>query len=259
MGTRCANMTGMDVAVVGAGVVGCALASALARRGRAVVVLERAAQRGHRRHQPQQRGDPQRPVLPAGLAQGRSPVSADRLCSTRGREPTMCRTRAPASWWSRATSRGGRAGRAARQRRRRGGSWARWLDAAEVAAASPRCRRARRAVVWRTGIVDAHALTRSLRVDAERCGATFALQGELLAVTPGPGLRLDDRARRARGRRAGQRRGLESDRVAALPAPCAPADLPVPRRLLPPARAWPSTAPSCIRARAAAAPASACT
>ena len=33
----------MDVAVVGAGVVGCAVASVLARRGRAVVVLERAA------------------------------------------------------------------------------------------------------------------------------------------------------------------------------------------------------------------------
>ncbi|MBA3548301.1 MAG: FAD-dependent oxidoreductase, partial [Nannocystis sp.] len=39
-------MAGMDVAVVGAGVVGCALASALARRGLAVVVLERAAQEG---------------------------------------------------------------------------------------------------------------------------------------------------------------------------------------------------------------------
>lgn len=36
----------MDVAVVGAGIVGCAVASALARRGRAVVVLERAAREG---------------------------------------------------------------------------------------------------------------------------------------------------------------------------------------------------------------------
>ena len=36
--------------------------------------------------------------------------------------------------------------------------------------------------VGRSGIIDAHALTRSLRIDAQRRGAVFAKQGELLAV-----------------------------------------------------------------------------
>jgi len=219
----------MDVAVVGAGVVGCALASALARRGLAVVVLERAAQEG------------------TGVTSRNSGVIHSGLYYPPGSLKAETCLRGQALLYAWAVSHDvphARTGKlvVARDAAEEAGLAAlhanavaagarglRWLGPAEVAAREPALPPVR-AALWsgHSGVVDAHALTRSLRVDAERRGAIFAMQGELRAVTPSAsGLRLDT----ARGElEVGvlvNAAGLDADRVAAL------AGHPTPPRIFP--------------------------
>ena len=214
----------MDVAVVGAGVIGCAVASALARRGRAVVVLERAAREG------------------TGVTSRNSGVIHSGLYYPPGslKAETCLRGQALLYAWATAQdvphARTGKlviardaaeeAGLAALHANAvaAGARGLRWVDAAEVARrepALPPCR----AALWcsLSGIVDPLALTRSLRADAERCGATFAMFGALQAVTPTTaGLRLDTTRGELEVGALVNAAGLESDHVAALaglPAP----------------------------------------
>lgn len=217
-------MAGMDVAVVGAGVVGCALASALARRGLSVVVLERAAQEGT--------GVTSRNsgVIHGGLYYPPGSLKAETCLRGQAllyawavshdvphaRTGKLVVARDPteeaelAALYTNALAAGARG--------------LRWLDPAEIAAREPALP-PMRAALWsgHSGIVDPHALTRSLRLDAERCGAIFAMQGELLAVTSGSiGLRLDTTRGELEVGVLVNAAGLDADRVAALaghPAP----------------------------------------
>ena len=63
-------MEQLDCVVVGAGVVGLAVARALALAGREVMVLEARGRHRHRHQLAQQRGHPRRHLLPARFAEG---------------------------------------------------------------------------------------------------------------------------------------------------------------------------------------------
>ena len=208
----------MDVAVVGAGVVGCAVASALARRSRTVVVLERDAREG------------------AGVTSRNSGVVHSGLYYPPGslKATTCLRGQALLYAWSDAHAvpyaRTGKlvvarddAALAALHALHANAvaSGARDLELVDHAAAArhepalPPCR----AALWcpHTGIVDAHALTRSLRVDAERHGATFATHATVHAArTTTAGFELMTTRGELEVGAVVNAAGLESDRIAAL-------------------------------------------
>jgi L-2-hydroxyglutarate oxidase LhgO len=220
-------MAGMDVAVVGAGVVGCALASALARRGLAVVVLERGPQEG------------------TGITSRNSGVIHGGLYYPPGSLKATTCLRGQALLYAWAVSHDvphARTGKlvVARDSAEEaelaalhanavaaGARGLRWLDPAEVAAREPALP-PMRAALWsgHSGIIDAHALTRSLRIDAERRGAVFAMQGELLAVHhSAAGMRLDTMRGELEVGVLVNAAGLDADRVAALAGHPAPPQL----------------------------------
>lgn len=208
----------MDVAVVGAGVVGCAVASALARRGRAVIVLERDVRAG------------------AGVTSRNSGVIHSGLYYPAGsvKAETCLRGQALLYAWARAHDvPHARTGKLVVARDEASlvalhalhanavAAGARDLELIGAAAvarrepALPPCR----AALWcpHTGIVDAHALTRSLLVDAERRGATFASHATVLAArTTAAGFELTTTRGALEVATVVNAAGLESDRVAAL-------------------------------------------
>lgn len=214
----------MDVAVVGAGVVGCAVASALARRGRAVVVLERAAREG------------------TGVTSRNSGVIHSGLYYPPGslKAETCLRGQALLYAWAAAHAvPHARTGKLVVARDEpalaalhalhanataAGARGLALIDGAAVARrepALPPCR----AALWceHTGIVDAHALTRSLLVDAERHGATFAAHAELRDVVVGAdGFDLDTARGPLTVGALVNAAGLDADRVAALVGAAAP-------------------------------------
>src|SRR5687768_13152531 len=170
----------MDVAVVGAGIVGCAVASALARRGRAVVVLERAAREG------------------TGVTSRNSGVIHSGLYYPPGSLKAETCLRGQMLLYAWATAHGvphARTGKlvVARDAGEEaelaalhanasacGARGLRWIDGAEVARREPELPPVRVALACDyTGIVDPLALASSLRADAERLGATFVLHAEL--------------------------------------------------------------------------------
>lgn len=208
----------MEVAIVGAGVVGCAIASALARRGREVVVLERGDRVGT--------GITSRNsgVLHSGLYYPPGSLKAE-TC-VRGQELVY-------SWASthgvahacpgklvvaRDEIEAATLSELHRNALASGASGLRWLDASEVAKRAPNLPAMRAALLCeRTGIIDATGLTCSLRADAERHGATFVLRAELQAVdVTAAGLRLETTRGELEVSALVNAAGLESDRVAAL-------------------------------------------
>ncbi|HEY8374916.1 MAG TPA: NAD(P)/FAD-dependent oxidoreductase [Nannocystis sp.] len=188
----------VDVVVVGAGVVGCAVASALARRGREVLVLEREAREGA--------GVSSRNsgVIHSGLYYPPGSLKAEtcilgqellyRWCAAR-KVPharlgklVVARDDTELSGLEALATNAAAAG--ARD--------CALVDAGEVARREPELPPVR-AALWcpHTGIVDAHALVRSLRADAEAHGAIFSprtdvqggevdAHGVALATTRGP-------------------------------------------------------------------------
>ncbi len=208
----------MDVAVVGAGIVGCALASALARRGRAVVVLERAAREG------------------TGISSRNSGVIHSGLYYLPGSLKAETCLRGQALLYAWAAAMGvphARTGKLVVARDpaeasalallhanavASGARGLRWLDGAEVARREPALP-TMLAALWceHTGIVDAPALTASLRADAERRGATFVTQCELRAISStSAGLRLETSRGALEVGTLINAAGLDADRVAAL-------------------------------------------
>jgi L-2-hydroxyglutarate oxidase LhgO len=208
----------MDVAVVGAGVVGCAVASALARRGRAVVVLERAEREGTGVTARNSGVVHSGLYYPPGSLKAETCLRGQALlyawCAAHGvpfaRTGKLVVARGPAEEPTLAALHANAVAAGARGLAVLGPE-----DVARREPALPACR----AALWcpYTGIVDAHALTASLRADAERLGAVFAVQGELRAATrTAAGLRLDTARGELEVGAVINAAGLEADRVAAL-------------------------------------------
>ena len=90
-------MDEIECVVIGAGVVGLAVARALALAGREVLVLEAAEGIGTETSVAQQRGDPRRHLLPARQPDGARSASPAGACSTPSAPSTACRTATAAS------------------------------------------------------------------------------------------------------------------------------------------------------------------
>jgi L-2-hydroxyglutarate oxidase LhgO len=174
---------GADVVVIGAGVVGCAVASRLSRRGRTVVLLEREAREG--------RGTTSRSsgVVHAGLYYPPGSLKA-RTCRA-GNEALF-------AWASSHGVEHRRVGKLVlaiendeiaqleallENAHGCGAAECELVDAAEVRRREPALP-PHPAAIWspRTGIVDAIGLTRSLLVDAERHGAVAAFSARVDAI-----------------------------------------------------------------------------
>lgn len=167
--------TRIDALVVGAGVVGLAIARALAQAGREVVVIER--ERAPAQHTSSRNSE----VLHAGLYYPPGSLKA-RLC-VEGRAALVryCEARGVAHRLI------GKLVVATREAQRaaleqlcaralaNGAHDVRMIDASEVRALEPHVRAVAGLVSPSTGILDAHGLVRALRADAEASGAMLAL------------------------------------------------------------------------------------
>jgi D-amino-acid oxidase len=211
----------VDVAVVGAGVVGLAAAAALARRGRSVFVIEReeAIARGATARNSE--------VIHAGLYYPEGSVKA-RTCRE-GRALLYARC---AAWRvphrrlgklvvARDPSEAAELERLADLGRRNGAPGLEILDGRAVAALEPAVRADAALLSPDSGIVDAHAYATSFLAEAERHGAVLCAHAEVLGVdASAAGHRLDVRvgdAREAlRAAAVVNAAGLAADRVAAL-------------------------------------------
>lgn len=211
----------VDVAVVGAGVVGLAAAAALARRGRSVVVLEResAIARGTTARNSE--------VVHAGLYYPEGSLKA-RTCRE-GRALLYARCAA----WKIPCRRLGKLvvacdaselaelERLADLGRRNGATGLEILDGRAAAALEPAVRAHAALLSPDTGIVDAHAYASSFLAEAERHGAVLCARADLLGVEPAPaGHRLVVRLGEVRESLCAaavvNAAGLDADRVAAL-------------------------------------------
>ena len=212
----------LDVAVIGAGVVGLACAAAVARRGRSVVILERHAGPG-RETSSRNSG-----VIHAGLYYPPGSLKSE-LC-IRGRELLYARCR----------ERGiphRRTGKlivavdaaevvalaALRARAEAAGAGALTeLDSAGVRRLEPNVRAAAGLLSPASGIVDVHALMGSYLAEASRHGATLSLQTKVAGLAR-KGEQWEVETESAGGERFRLRvlyvinaAGLEADRIAAL-------------------------------------------
>jgi L-2-hydroxyglutarate oxidase LhgO len=165
-----------DVAVIGAGVVGLAVARALARAGREVFVLEQERFVGF--HTSSRNSEVIHAGLyyPPGSLKARFCVAGQRAlydyCAERGvphrrTGKLIVATRdeeIPALQ------------RILDNARASGVETLRWVDAAEIHALEPEVRAARGLFSPTTGIIDSHALMEALRGDAEAAGARLLLR-----------------------------------------------------------------------------------
>lgn len=176
---------GPEVVVIGAGVVGCAVASKLARSGTTCWVLERAAREGT--------GITSRNsgVIHSGLYY--PPTSRKARTCIRGQELLF-------RWCAAHRVDHARIGKLVIARnqteaqpladllanaRQSGARGLEWLQADQVRHRVPDLHHVY-AAIWspNTGIVDTHGLTRSLRVDAERHGAEFLCHTDVTEMEP---------------------------------------------------------------------------
>ena len=208
---------GVDVVVVGAGVVGCAVASRLARAGRSVALLEQAPQEATGLTSRNSGVVHSGIYYPPDSLKARACVEGQELLyawAKRHDVPhrrigklmvAVDRTEVPAleAWYENARASGARG--------------LRLLTGGEAKDHEPALPRVAAALLCtETGIVDPHALTHSLRVDAERHGAIVAFGADVTSISRlGAGVEFHT----ARGPIAGEMvvnaAGLASDRLAA--------------------------------------------
>jgi L-2-hydroxyglutarate oxidase LhgO len=214
----------LDVAIIGAGVVGLACAAALARRGQSVIVLER-----HRRIA-QETTSRNSGVIHAGLYYPTGSLKATLCVEGRRLLYERCaRAGVPHRRCAKllvATDDDERRNVEAiyAQGMRNDAGDLRLLDGADVMRLEPAVRAVAGMLSPETGIVDVHALVDSYRREAEAHGAVLALDNAVTALAATPdGWRI--RARTSTGggdgdevaaRRVVNAAGLDASRVAVL-------------------------------------------
>ena len=191
--TDVARVTDIDVLVIGAGVVGLAVARAFARRGRAVVVAERHATIGH------ETSSRSSEVIHAGIHY--PPGSSKAVGCVRGRDMLyrFCEARGvPHRRLGKlvvaANDAEARRLHAIRDTARLNGVELRPLTGAEARAMEPALRCVGALHSPDTGIVDSHALMLALQGELEARGGQVALRTEVAAVE-GRAVRLADGTR----------------------------------------------------------------
>lgn len=176
----------VDAVVVGAGVVGLAIARALALGGREVVVIERGDAIGT------ETSSRNSEVVHAGIYYGRDTLKA-RLCA-RGRDLLYAYAAASGIRHERcgklivATEAAEEPALAAIEEKARvNGVSLTWLGADEARALEPEVRCSRALLSPLSGIVDSHALMLQLQADLEAAGGMVVLRTPFLSAAAGPG------------------------------------------------------------------------
>ena len=215
-----------DVVVIGGGVIGCAVAAALARAGRHVLVLERET------------------VLGSGITSRNSgvihsglyypPGSLKALSCVRGNRLLYAWARAHGVWHApvgklvvaRAAHQESELGRLWENARAADAPDVTWLTGAEVTAREPALMAgggaaAPWAALWcgATGIIDVHELVLSLRAAAERDGAIFVLGAAVTGVdasAPGGNIRLQTSRGEVTAAQVVNAAGMAADQIAVL-------------------------------------------
>ncbi len=212
----------IDVAIVGAGVVGLACAARLARRGRSVLVIERRSAVG------EETTSRNSGVIHAGLYY--APGSLKALTCVEGRARLYARCEREALPHRKcgklvvATEDAERAQLETICARglQNGAGGLRMIEAAELRRLEPHVRAVAALFSPETGIVDAHALVGSYKREAMEHGAELCLATEVDALEPGGrGIRLRTSSRAGEvaelhAERVVNAAGLYADRVAAL-------------------------------------------
>ncbi|MCP5071079.1 MAG: NAD(P)/FAD-dependent oxidoreductase [bacterium] len=173
-----------DVVVIGAGVVGLAVAAELAGRGRSVIVLERSAAVG------QGISSRNSQVIHAGLYD--PPGSLKATSCVRGRAllyERCVRDRIPHRKLGKLVVAADETECSAllsllSQARENGAGAVDWLDAGDVRAREPRVRALAALASPESGIVDADALVRSYQAGLDARGGDVALRTEVIALYP---------------------------------------------------------------------------
>ena len=184
-------MNDVDCIVIGAGVVGLAVARALARAGREVVILERERQFGM--HTSSRNSE----VIHAGIHYVPGSLKARmcvagrdllyRYCAERGIEHRRCGKLTVATSAEQIA-----ALEKIDMNARANGVNLQWFDAAQALRAEPQLRCV--AALWSpwTGIIDSHGYMQSLLADAEASGAAIAYGTQVVSLRPTPaGIEID--------------------------------------------------------------------
>jgi L-2-hydroxyglutarate oxidase LhgO len=189
-------MTDIDVAIVGAGVVGLACAARLARGGHSVVVIERHMGVG------EETSSRNSGVIHAGLYYAVGSLKALTCVEGRARLYARCQREAlPHARLGKLLVATDEAERGqleviAARGSQNGAVGLRMLEAAEIAKLEPRVRAIAGLLSPETGIVDVHALMASYRREAQQHGAELCLATSVEGVEPcAAGIRLRTRSR----------------------------------------------------------------
>lgn len=212
-------METVDAVVIGAGVVGLAVARALAERGREVLILEAADAFGTETSARNSEVIHAGLYYPPGSLKGRLCVAGrDALyayCAERGVAHRRCGKLIVAADEAQA----GALHEIERAAEGNGVRELRWLDAADIHAMEPALRATRALHSPSTGIVDSHGLMLALLADAEARGAVLALRSPVReGACRGEGIVLDvggEAPVQLRARTVVNSAGLEAQAVAA--------------------------------------------
>lgn len=212
-------MNDVDCIVIGAGVIGLAVARSLARAGREVFILERERQFGM--HTSSRNSE----VIHAGIHYEPNSLKArlcvagrDLLyayCAERGIPHRRCGKFTVATSEDQVTT----LEKIAANARASGVLDLKWLDGSEVRRAEPQLHGVRALSSPSTGIIDSHILMQSLLADAETGGASIAYATQVTAMRPtAAGIEIaihEDPEPVARARMVVNSAGLQADKVAA--------------------------------------------